>query len=100
MILSNMTDTLTQTLTVFGTRTSETKAKIWGHQEPRRSNGKAPRILDFGNRCVVILTGRFNYNPENIVCLIPDECDKASTEPDANRNTSTPDVQRTSIVQP
>jgi hypothetical protein len=74
----------------------------WGtkNQDVERRNGKAPRILDFGNRWVVSLTVRLNYNQENTVCRIPDGCDETSTKPDANKNNPTPDVPRTPTVQP
>jgi len=57
MSLSNMTGAVTQTVTDFF---------YWGtkNQGLERRNGKASRILDFGNRLVVSLTVRFNYDPE------------------------------------
>jgi hypothetical protein len=52
-----MTGAVTQTVTDFF---------YWGtkNQGLERRNGKASRILDFGNRLVVSLTVRFNYDPE------------------------------------
>jgi hypothetical protein len=105
MLLSNMTDAVTQTVNSFQYKNVRMKSEdlfYWGtkNQDVERRNGKAPRILDFGNRCLVSLTVRFNYNPENIACRIPDGCDEVSTKPDANRNTPMPDMQRTPIVQP